>query len=361
MEATICFGNMKTTQQTDSSQTKTTPSWLTDAAKQNVTAAQNLQNQGFTPYGGQQVAGFDPQQLASFDAANNLSGSINGGEIGSMLDNYSSAGPQSVNASTIASRMSPYMNQYVNLALQPQLEAQRQQFAGQNKSFDSAATGSGAFGDTSWGLGRGNLTQQQNIAGQGLVGNAYNAAFNTAIGAGAQDVANDINAQTTNANFAETALGRQLTGANTKYGMQTGAADLQNKYGAQRTAQDQAGLTARFNQWLMAQQYPFLTSQNLNQTMTAAGGPAGYTINGQSTTQAPDNSGYGLVGAFLGGLADGGTAEAGKPVLVGERGPELMVPNANSVVIPHEVLQAARMLRDNKSGGAAPLQFGIAA
>ncbi len=38
------------------------------------------------------------------------------------------------------------------------------------------------------------------------------------------------------------------------------------------------------------------------------------------------------------GLADGGTAEAGQPVIVGERGPEMIVPTKDSTVIPHEYL-----------------------
>jgi hypothetical protein len=51
------------------------------------------------------------------------------------------------------------------------------------------------------------------IARQGLIGNAYNSAFNTAIGAGAQDSANQLTAGTTNANLGETALNRQAPAA----------------------------------------------------------------------------------------------------------------------------------------------------
>ena len=362
----MCFGNLATSQQTTANVTK--PSWLTNAAQQNLTAAQNLQTTGFTPYTGTQVASFAPQQQTSFGLAGDVANSVNGGPIGTALNNYTTAGPQSVTPSTISSAMSPYMNQYVGMALAPQLQAEQQQFAGQNKSFDSSATGSGAFGDTSWALGRGNLTNQQDIANAGLVGNAYTSAFNTAIGAGAQDVSNSLNAQTTNANLAETALGRQLTGAQAQQTAGTNAATLENTMGGQQTAQTQAQLNAQYNQWLMAQQYPFLTSQNLNQTVAASTPAAGGTT--QSTTQAPDNSGYGLLGSAIGGFfaaADGGAVPAGAPTVVGERGPEVIVPNTNSVVIPHEVLKAAHDQRNAKAKKAksasqpSTMKFGIAA
>lgn len=357
----MCFGNEAQTKQVDS--TTSGPSWLTSAAQSNLTNAQNLQTQGFTPYSGQQVATFNPQQTASFGQATDLASSVNGGPIGAGVTNYADAPAQSVNPETIASQMSPYMSAYVAQSLQPQLEAEGQQFAGQNKAFDAGATGAGAYGDTSYALGKTNLTNEQDIANAGLVGNAYNTAFNTAIGAGAQDVSNNLTGQTTNANLAETALGRQLTGATTASGLQTNAANLTNTMGAQQTAQDQAGLTAQYNQWLMAQQYPFLTSQNLNSTIAAATPGAGQT--GQQTTYAPDNSGYGMISSLAGGFlgaADGGAVPGGKPVLVGERGPEVIVPGTNSVVIPHEVLQAARDKREKKHGKPKTNHsFGIAA
>jgi hypothetical protein len=318
-----------------------------------------------------------------------------------------------VTPQSIASRMSPYMNQYVSQALAPQLTAQDQQFAQQNKSFDSAATGAGAFGDTGWGLGRTNLTNEQNIGRTGLVGQAYTNAFNTAIGAGAQDVANNLSGQTTNANLAETALGRQLTGANALYSQGTGATNLLNTLGGQQTAAGQANLNAQYNQYLMGQQYPFQTAQLYNQTIGAAKAGAPITTTGSSTTQAPNNAGYGILGSLIGaagtalggpiggmvgsgigsmfsggggspagngmnyagvtgglygpGYADGGTPPVGVPSLVGERGPELFVPKEPGVVIPNEVLRAAAkkmpvpMGRRPPNAGVPQIQFGLAA
>lgn len=428
------------------------PQWLTDAGQSNLDFAKSLQTQGFTPYSGQQVAGFSPQQMQSFGLATGLSDGISpyAGQSGALLSSYANAGPQNVSADTIASRMSPYMSQYVQQALTPQLQMQDQQFATQNKGVDSAATMAGAFGDTGWGQLRGSTTQAQNAARAGLIGNAYNSAFNTAIGAGAQDVSNNLNAQNTNASLAETALGRQLAGGNALYNQGTGAANLTNQFGGQQTAQQQAQLNALFNQWQMAQQYPFQTTQLMNQTLGATGGiapktnttsgtttgitsgntsgntsgttsgtTAGTTTgnttgSGTQTTYAPDNSGFGMLGSALGlvaapftggasllpglvsgasGLfggssspsvtsagqpqsamwsadgtrplfaADGGAVPAGKPVVVGERGPEVIVPGADSVVIPNEVMRAAQDKRKAavKKKPASPTKFGLAA
>ena len=52
----------------------------------------------------------------------------------------------------------------------------------------------------------------------------------------------------------------------------------------------------------------------------------------------------GPVGGFLSGfLADGGPAKAGEAYVVGERGPELFVPNQSGTVLPNESLAGAAM------------------
>lgn len=131
------------------------------------------------------------------------------------------------------------------------------------------------------------------------VGNAYNSAFNTAIGAGAQDTANQLSAANANAGYNETALNRSLGGAQALQGLQTqqqGVQTTANTAAQQDTAQNQAQLTAQYNQWLMAQQYPFQTSGLMDSAVSAAN-PANPTT---STMTQPDNSGYAMLGAALG-------------------------------------------------------------
>lgn len=299
----MCFGN----QTTGTKDTTSTPNPLTSSlAAQNTSFVENLQNQGFTPYSGNQVANFGPLQSQSFGIANAIGANGVSGvpQANDYINNYGSAPASSVSANTISSAMSPYMNQYVQQALAPQLQLQQQQFDQQNRASDSAAVGAGAYGnDSQAALAKSNTSLMQDTSRQGLIGNAYNAAFNTAIGAGAQDVSNNLNAQTTNANLNEQMLGRQMGAATGlenlgSYQTNTGInqANLLNTYGAQQTAQGQAGLNASYNQWLMAQQYPFQTAQLANQTLgaNATALPASTT----STTSAPDNSGLNAVGSI---------------------------------------------------------------
>jgi hypothetical protein len=132
-----------------------------------------------------------------------------------------------------------------------------------------------------------------------LIGSAYNSAFNTAIGAGAQDSSNQLAAANANAGYQETALNRSLGGAQALEGLQTqqqGVQTTANTAAQQDTAQQQAQLTAQYNQWLMAQQYPFQTSALADSAVQAAN-PANPTT---TTLSQPDNSGYAILGAALG-------------------------------------------------------------
>ena len=303
----MCFGNQT---QKEVTQVSTPDPAVKAAAQGNLNFTQNLRDAGFSPYTGQQVAPFSGQQQSSFDMANTIAGAgvPNVDAAGNLINSYAGAGAGSVSPERIYQNMSPYMNQYVNMALAPQLELQNQQFADQNRNLNRAATSSGAFGDARAGIEAANLTTQQNIARTGLIGNAYNAAFNTAIGAGAQDTATNLQGQTTNAGLREQALGRQLGGAQAleglgtyQVGTGTQLANLQNTMGQQQTAQSQAGLNAKYNQWLMAQQYPFQTAQLVNQTVGA--GSAAMPANKTETTSAPDNSGWAMAGNLIGSAA----------------------------------------------------------
>jgi hypothetical protein len=296
----MCFGMTDTKQQT----TQSTPSpAVANAATGNLDFVKNLQSSGFSPYTGQQVANFAPQQQSSFDMTAGIANNNTAPQAGNLINSFSSAPASSVSASPISSAMSPYMNQYVMQALAPTLQQMNIADAATNQATDAQATGSGAFGDARTGIQQANNSFNQNVEREGVIGNAYNNAFNTAIGAGAQDVSNNLNAQTTNANLSEAKLGRQLTGAQALEGLQNqqlGVAGAQNQMGQQQTAQQQAQLTAAYNQWLMAQQYPFQTASLMNQT-TAAGAQA-MPATTTATTAQPNNSGWALGGAALGGL-----------------------------------------------------------
>lgn len=304
----MCFGDKETGSKTT---TFTANPAVSAAATGNLDFVKQLQQNGFQGYGGQQVAHFSPQQQASFDMTNTTANNGTAPKANALIDQYSSAPAQNVQANTIQSAMTPYMNQYVMSALAPQLHQMDITNAQQNKAVDSAATSSGAFGDARAGIEASNTMFGQGVAREGLIGNAYNQAFNTAIGAGAQDVSNKLSADNANAGYNESALARALGGSSALQGLQNqqlGVATAQNTAGGQQTAQQQADLTAQYNQWLMAQQYPFQTAQLMNQTVGA--GSAAMPASQTSTTSAPDNSGWALGGALLSSfLSDARTKE----------------------------------------------------
>lgn len=294
----MCFGNQTTSEKTA---TSTANPAVAGAATQNLGFVQNLQNQGFTPYSGPQVANFSPQQQQSFDMTGAIAGNGTGQQAQGLINSYTSAPAQNVSSNSIASNMSPYMNQYVMQALAPQLQAMDIQNARTNANTNAQATGSGAFGDARTGIEQGTNNFLQNVQREGVIGGAYNQAFNTAISAGAQDSSNQLTASNANANYAETALGRALGGSQALQGLQNqqlGVAGTVNQMGQQQTAQQQAQLTAQYNNWLMAQQYPFQTAQLLNETTRtgAAAMPASTT----TTEQQPNNSGLSLLGSIAG-------------------------------------------------------------
>ncbi len=320
----MCFSNDTTTQ---TQQTSYTPNpAVAGAATQNLATLQNLQNTGYQPYTGPRVADLTGLQQSAAGVAGatptmNPWLSTGAGDI----QNYTGGPAQTVSASPIYNQMAPYMNQYVQQALAPQIEAQNEQFAGQNKQLDAAATQAGAFGDSRAGIEAANLTNQQNIARTGLLGQAYSNAFNTAIGAGAQDVANSMAAQQATGNFAETALGRQLTGGNALIGAGNQGlnysqlvANLLSQQGGIQQQQAQANLNVPYSNYLAGQQYPFLTSQAIDQAVSSSN----YAMppSSTSTVQQPNNAGYALLGGVAPALFAGGNAGFGGSAIGGGLG-----------------------------------------
>ncbi len=388
----MCLGGETTTQaggtNTSGTGSQTAPAWLQGAAYGNVNAAQNLQKTGFTPYTGQQVADFSPQQAASFgygaDIANATEANVAPTQAALTQALTTAGNAPTVSANSISSQMPQYMNQYVQLALNPQLQQAANAYMLQSQAQQGEATSAGAFGDPREAILKGNLGFNYALENQSLVGQAYNAAYNTAIGAGAQDVSNQLAAQQANAGIWSNQIGQLLAGSNAGFGQQTSAANLENTFGAQQTAQQQAVLNAAVNQWALGQQYPFLTSQNIGGAIGAALPTNVATANTgagtyQGTTTQPNNAIWGLLGAALGAggsavggafkpapvtnfnfptAAEGGEPEADEPWVVGEQGPELFVPKTAGTIVPYDHL---RKLMAQKKDLHVPRNFGIAA
>ncbi len=269
------------------------------AAVGNLDFVKNLRDKGFQAYQGPQVANFSDQQKASFGLTDAIVGNGTGDAAKALIGQYSGAPAQTVDTSKIYEGMSPYMSQYVEQALAPQMRQLDISNARDNAGVNSAATSAGAFGDARAGIEAANTRFNQNVQREGVIGQAYDKAFQTAIGASAQDVGNQLTADNATAGYAESALARALGGSTALQGLQNqqlGVAGAQNAMGQQQTAQDQANITAMYNQWLMAQQQPRQDAALLNQTIGA--GSQAMPASQTTTESKPDNSGWGLAGTI---------------------------------------------------------------
>jgi len=88
----------------------------------------------------------------------------------------------------------------------------------------------------------------------------------------------------------------------------------------------------------------FIRQQILGQSLGAGSAGLLSGVGGLLSAAGPAGIAAGLglaaVGMFLGRRADGGNVSANRPYLVGERGPELMIPNKQGTIISNEELNA---------------------
>jgi len=244
------------------------------------------------------TAGFTPLQQQSYQAAGNMQapsqynaatglnqiagmgnlGTTQGANLYGQMGAQAGAsyGQNAQNPNAVAS----YMNPYLQNALAPSLGILNQQYGMQQALNQGAATQAGAFGG-SRGMLQNQLNQQnQLLATNQLVGNAYNQAYNTAntnmqnaatLGIqGAQAGLAGIGAQQAGYNAAG-AAGTNLANIGTQQlGAQQSIAGLQNAYGAQQQQQQQNLLNAANQNYSTMQAYPIQQLQQLEGLYTGA-------------------------------------------------------------------------------------------
>jgi hypothetical protein len=309
----MCFGNTVTTGTKDT--TTTLPGYLSNAAQQNVANAGNLTSQPFTPYTAPRVAGMTGDQNTATGLLQAVAGSSNPytAQAAGAYGNLTRAPAQSISAPSILgggtdvnhATIQDYMNPYLQASLNPTLQAIARQGDAARKTIDASSTMSGAFGDARHGVEAANQMRDENALVGNTVGQAYNNAFNTAAGLRGQDITNAINTQNANAGYNEAALQRAATGATAltnldKYntGRTVDVANALNAQGAKEQATNQAGLDAQYQEFLRQQGYGPQMIQLMSQVLAASPGNKATDVN--TTTTAPDNSGYGILGSLLG-------------------------------------------------------------
>jgi hypothetical protein len=82
-----------------------------------------------------------------------------------------------------------------------------------------------------------------------------------------------------------------------------------------------------------------LTGKRLSDTLRDLANDILRLVMRQTITNPMADAISGAIGTFMGARADGGPVTGGGTYMVGERGPELFVPNTSGMIVPHEALQ----------------------
>ena len=188
-----------------------------------------------------------------------------------------SYGQNATNPNAVAA----YMNPYIQNTLNPSLQLQNQQFGQLNAQNQGQATQQGAFGGGRQAVMQGLNQQNQMLAQNQLVGNAYNQAYNTANQnmqtAGSQAMQGTAQAmqgagiglQGVGAQQAAYGqLGNQAANMANIAGQQTQSAlginAAQQASGAAQQAQQQNIINQQIQNYATAQQYPMMQLSNMS-------------------------------------------------------------------------------------------------
>ena len=236
-------------------------------------AASQAAGRPFQPYSYDPSAFVAPLNPVQLQAVGNIAG-----YQGAADPFYQTAGGLAAGAgnTTTPSLVGQYMTPYMQQVVSPVQQAIQQQ-QGQERSRQQAEQiRLGAFGQERGQLARAQLAGQQNLG----LGQALSPLFQTGYGQALGAAQGDLN--------------RQLQAAQTLGGLGTGyqTAGLQGAQsllGAGTLGQQtqQAGLQALYNQYMLQQQYPFLTSQYLTQAAGALGPGYGGTTTGTQQSMQP--------------------------------------------------------------------------
>ncbi len=315
----MCFGMTTTGQQSVQPST-----WLQQNAQKNIAFAGDLANKGFNaPL--QNIVGFDPTQLASFSAIDTIAGAPNANnpfynQISNDFSSYGAAPASRVPAPSVlgwnvdprTANLNQYIDPYLNFELTPTLQdITRQALIAKNGpgGVGAQATGAGAYGDARQGVEDANVDEAaMRQAAQSTAG-AYQTAFQNAAALRGTDVSNIINTGALNANLNEQALNRVLGAgsalqnfATQQTGQGINLAQANLSAGNQQQQLAQQGANAVYNQALQDVLGPWqyvLPGLNQTEQASATGSPT------TTTTTAPNNALWNLLGTVLGSAAQG--------------------------------------------------------
>lgn len=307
-------GGSKTPSST-STETKL-PLWLEDASQDYIHKAEDIAGSDYQQYGGEQIAGFNPDQTNAFQAVRQ-----NFGRTSGVLEDYARTAAQAANYNPLqvsggslpTTNLDAYMNPYIQQVEQGALQAlDQQRLQGQNTIADQSVA-SGAFGGSRQGIQAGVLDAGAATAAGNLSGQLRSAGFTQAQNMAQQDLARSLQAQGMNQQAglqAEnlglgglTLAGQMMQGSQQGWYQDVGALE---GVGGQLQGMEQQRLDLAHQQWLDQQNHPLWSLQ----VMQNALGSTPYGGNTISTGPAPSKGSpwAGAAGGALSGAATGSVA-----------------------------------------------------
>ena len=221
----------------------------------------------YTPYSQNPtdyVAGFSPLQQQAQSSAANLQlpgalGAAQGLTAAGTLGAFG-AGNQYAQQATNPNAMQAYMSPYENNVIQQQLAENARQYGIKGAGEQAAATSAGAFGGTREALMNAENTRNQNTAGNQIVAQGLQNAFQNA--QQAQQFGANLNLQGTQAGLqGANQLGNL---GNQQLAAQQSILGTQNTLGAQQQTNQQNVINQAVQNYATAQQYPMLQLGMLN-------------------------------------------------------------------------------------------------
>lgn len=332
------------------------PDWLTGASQGNINFLSGLRDAGYQQYQGPRVADLNSDQTGAASIIRALAGSNNpyASQIQALFSNGANAPASQVSTSRLIDNVpgqgasgstQDYMDPYLEAVLKPQLRSIDENSIRNQNALDARATMGGAFGDTRSGFEAAQNTRDTNNLRNDTVGKAYSQAFTDAMARKGIDLNRILDVGKTNAGLNETALNRGFTGGAALEGLDkynTGrTADLATMLGQTGTAErgvDQAKMDAAYEEFSKKTGFPLEVSKLLMSAIngtpyskTSTGATTGTSLgsgstigsgqtsnattgntasegsttglsnlSGLTTTEKPDNSGWGILASLLG-------------------------------------------------------------
>lgn len=290
-------------------QTSPIPTWLEGASKTLADKSLAQADKPFEAFTGDRVADLTPDQMTAFQKLRDF---ISSGASVDPIKDAMSAPAQNIGTERVVDEggrlgaIKDYLNPYVENALTPALNRIQEQADARRKQINAGATAARAFGDARHGIVESTLDKNTSQAIGDTASNFMMGAFDKSMGTRAADLNRFGEVDKTNAQFGETALNREVSGATALQSQMLQQLQSLLQGGAIQQGNEQQGLDAVYQEFIRKYQHDPQQLQILANVLAKL--PYSQTKTTDETATQPDNSLLGTAGSVVGSVA------ASKPV-----------------------------------------------